>query len=190
MKNSPSKVKNGWNFTIGTLQEVRSLLKTKQNKTKQKLVHRVGLVIPVGNTQAFMAMHPFSNTRLSVCSLESMSAQTYPLISIYEYVLFVSHHYPKKKRKEKKALIQTTLTLTWAQDFFQTPNVLGSQMVAWSQGWKEKKMWWLWFSGTFSALQLIEDFAEDLTAKKGSGKEKENKMCFQPDSPGAAGLFI
>ena len=35
-----------------------------------------------------------------------------------------------KSEKEKKALIQTTLTLTRAQDFFQTPNVLGSQMVA------------------------------------------------------------
>ena len=44
-----------------------------------------------------------------------------------------------QKKKEKKALFQTTLTLTRAQDFFQTPNVLGSQMVAWSQGWKKKK---------------------------------------------------
>ena len=64
-----------------------------------------------------MAMHPFSNTRLSVCSLESMSAQTYHLISIYEYVLFVSHHYPKKKKKRKESFNPNNIDINMGSRF-------------------------------------------------------------------------
>lgn len=79
--------------------------------------------------QYIMAFHLSSNSHLSCCSSETMSNQVYHLISIYEYVLFVSHRYTKKERKEK-AVFQTMLTLTQTHDFLQTPNVLGSQMAA------------------------------------------------------------
>lgn len=101
---------------------------------------------PSGGAWPFMvSSRSSSNPHLSPCSWETMSAQIYHLISIYEYVLFVSHQYTTKK----KALFQTMLTLTRAYDFSQTPSVLGSQMVAWSQGW-EKKTDGLWCPRTFS----------------------------------------
>lgn len=135
MKKSPSKVKNCWNFTIGTLQEVQSVKKKKKNTGPKSRA--------CNPCWKYTGLHGYPSIHSPTHACPSAlwrACQLRPTISSAFMNMYCLLATTIQKKKEKKALFQTTLTLTRAQDFFQTPNVLGSQMVAWSQGWKKKKI--------------------------------------------------
>ena len=143
------------------------------------MAHRAGLVIPDwrytgihGCPSIHSPAHTGPTALWRPCQLRSTISSAF--MNMY---CWLATSIQKKKKKEKKVLFQTMLTLTRAHDFFQTPNVLGSQIPR-----LEKKLMAFDFHVPFCRT-VNRGLCRRLHCKERIWRGKTKQMSFQPDIP-------